>query len=263
MRFTFDLISDLHVDTWPEPFNWNGLATSQYCIVAGDIARDRRVVIDTLKHLSRCYQGVFYIDGNDEHRDHYYHLDKSYNGLHDKIETIPNVVYLQDNVVIIDGVAILGTNGWWTYDLDFKIDSNEVMSWFEGESGVNRDMSEVIRKVSIADSMYIANSVKRLQTHIDVQKIVIVTHTVPCGELIDHDIHLANTLRFNTMGSSMMLDCLHHDLEKKIDTWCFGHYHGAIDQVRNGVRFVNNCRGKNNTNWSKYVFHPRRIEIEY
>lgn len=263
MRFTFDLISDLHVDTWPEPFNWNGLATSPYCIVAGDVARDRRLLIDTLKHLGRCYQGVFYIDGNDEHRDSYYRLDKSYESLNAKINQIPNVVYLQDNVVIIDGVAILGTNGWWDYDLDPRISSADVMNWFEDECGVDRDISEVIRKIAIADSMYIANSVKRLQTHIDVQKIIMVTHTVPCAELINHDIHLIDTLRFNTMGNSMMLDCLHTDLEKKIDTWCFGHYHGAVDQTRNGIRFVNNCRGKNNTNWSKHVYHPRRIEIEY
>lgn len=263
MRFTFDLISDLHVDTWPTPFNWHGIATSPYCIVAGDVARDRRLLINTLRHLGQCYQGVFYIDGNDEHRDYYYHLDRSYDELNAKINQIPNVVYLQDNVVIVDGVAILGTNGWWDYDLDTNISSTEVMNWFENECGVDRDISSVIRKISIADSMYISNSIKRLQTHLDVQKIIMVTHTVPCASLITHDIHLENTLRFNTMGNSTMLDCLHYDLEKKIDTWCFGHYHGAIDQTRNGVRFVNNCRGKNNTNWSKYVYHPRRIEIDY
>jgi predicted phosphohydrolase len=263
MRFTFDLISDLHVDTWPETFNWVGLATSPYCVVAGDVARDRRLLIDTLRHLGRCYQGVFYIDGNDEHRDHYYNIANSYESLNSKINSIPNVVYLQDNVVILDGIAIMGTNGWWDYELDPTIDSDEVMTWFEQENSIDRDISLVTKKLAVADSMYIAKSIKRLQTHLDVEKIVMVTHTVPCAELISHDIHLSNTIRFNTMGNSTMLDCLHYDLENKIDTWCFGHYHGAVDQIRNGVRFVNNCRGKNNTNWSKYVYHPRRIEIEY
>jgi hypothetical protein len=28
MLFAFDLISDLHVDTWPKPFDWTGQATS-------------------------------------------------------------------------------------------------------------------------------------------------------------------------------------------------------------------------------------------
>jgi len=67
MSFAFDLISDLHVETWGD-FIWTGQATSPYCVVAGDIARDRNVVIDALKHLGQCYQAVFYVDGNDEHR---------------------------------------------------------------------------------------------------------------------------------------------------------------------------------------------------
>ena len=58
MEFAFDLISDLHIETWPG-FDWSNQATSPYCVVAGDIARDRKGLIETLKHLGRCYQGVF------------------------------------------------------------------------------------------------------------------------------------------------------------------------------------------------------------
>jgi hypothetical protein len=36
------------------------------------------------------------------------------------------VVYLQDNVVVINGVAILGTNGWWGFDFDNTIDPEAV-----------------------------------------------------------------------------------------------------------------------------------------
>jgi hypothetical protein len=69
MKFAFDLISDLHVETW-DSFDWTGQATSPYCVVAGDVARDRQLLLaDVLKHLGECYPGgVFYIDGNDEHR---------------------------------------------------------------------------------------------------------------------------------------------------------------------------------------------------
>ena len=64
MTFTFDLISDLHIETWEE-FDWTHQATSPYCIVVGDVCRDRQVLIDTLTHLGEQYAGVFYIDGND------------------------------------------------------------------------------------------------------------------------------------------------------------------------------------------------------
>jgi hypothetical protein len=77
MSFAFDLISDLHTETWPG-FDWSGLATSPYCVVAGDVARDRSVVVDSLRHLGQCYQAVFYVDGNDEHRYYLDDLNSSY-----------------------------------------------------------------------------------------------------------------------------------------------------------------------------------------
>ena len=82
MNFSFDLISDLHIETWGSRFDWTGQPTSQYCVVAGDIARDRALVIDALEHLGTVYQGVFYIDGNDEHKDYGGNLSQSYKELH-------------------------------------------------------------------------------------------------------------------------------------------------------------------------------------
>jgi predicted phosphodiesterase len=90
-----------------------------------------------------------------------------------------------------------------------------------------------------------------------------VTHTVPLPELIYHDIELADRLPFNTMGNRFMQNALEMDTEHKIDTWCFGHYHGKIDQYREGVRYVNNCRGRGNTPYSQYAYHPLRITVEY
>ena len=66
MTFTFDLISDLHVDTWPGEFSWESNVTSPYCVVAGDVSQDLDVTAKTLEHLGKCYQAVFYIDGNHE-----------------------------------------------------------------------------------------------------------------------------------------------------------------------------------------------------
>ena len=53
------------------------------------------------------------------------------------------------------------------------------------------------------------------------------------------------------------------DHEKKIDTWCFGHYHSDIEQQLDGIRYLNNCRGRGGTEWCKPVYYPKRIEIEF
>lgn len=260
MRFAFDLISDLHVDTWGE-FSWEGRPTSTTCVVAGDIGHDHDTACRVLKHLGKCYQAVFYIDGNDEHSQILDNVGSSYNSLARKVARIPNVVYLQDNVVVIDGVAVLGTNGWWNFDFDLNIDPEQTAMWWKDKYNLTDEAVLHYSNMGATDASYMISSVKRLQTHNDVKKIVMVTHTVPDPALISHDIGLEGSYKFNTMGNRYMMQAMAADTENKIHTWCFGHYHGSIDQVRGGVRFVNNCRGRAGTQFCQHVYHPKRIEI--
>lgn len=262
MSLAFDLISDLHVETWDQ-FDWEGQATSPVCVVAGDIAKDRDTVVRTLRHLGKCYQAVFYIDGNDEHADYFEELGASYKDLTRRINKLPNIVYLQDNVVVVDGVAILGTNGWWSYDFDLRIDPDQVEQWVQEKYNISAAATKSMAKLSNTDTNYMIASVQRLQKHSDVKKIVMVTHTVPDPALISHDVDLDGSMRFNTMGNRYMMQAMAADTENKIHTWCFGHYHGSVDQTRSGIRFVNNCRGRGNTRYSQHVYYPRRIVVDF
>lgn len=261
MSLAFDLISDLHLETWDEEFDWSGKATSMFCVVAGDVCRDRDLLKQTLKHLSKCYQAVFYIDGNDEHRWGLDDLSASYRSLFKDLRKIPNLVYLQDNVVVVDGVAIVATNGWFPYDFDLSIDPEQVQQWAMEEYHLGHLAIDQIRDMANTDTEYMIRSIQRLQKHNDVKKIVVVTHTVPDPLLIEHDIELAGKMRFNVMGNRYMMQALAADTERKIHTWCFGHYHGSIDAVKSNVRFVNNCRGRGDTTWKQWIYHPRRIEV--
>jgi predicted phosphodiesterase len=261
MQFNFDLISDLHIETW-DSFDWSGQATSPYCIVAGDVARDRDVLQQTLQHLGTCYQGVFYIDGNDEHRYTLDNLGDSYKFLDRTLDNIKNVIYLQDNVVIINGVAILATNGWWSYDMDPALDYEQSQAWYQDRMQIPPGSVDAITGLAFNDASYMINSVKKLQTHQDVRAIVIVTHTVPAPWIVNHDIDLVNTWRFNCMGNPHLQLLINEDTENKIHTWCFGHYHKSVDRVHNGIRYVNNCRGRGDTEWSQPAYYPRRISVD-
>lgn len=238
------------------------MATSPFCVIAGDVARDREVVIDFLKHISRYYQAVFYIDGNDEHRYHYHNTGDSYKDLAHRISKIEDVVYLQDNVVVLDGVAILGTNGWWTYDFDPHVDDDQTVQWVAENYGITLTQAESIRLMAAQDTRYLVNSIKRLQTHQDVKSIVIVTHTSPRVDLVNHDPMINNSYRINTTGNSLMPLALAEDSMQKIRTWAFGHYHGEVDAVIDGIRYVSNPRGRCGDYWNKIVYYPKRIVIE-
>jgi len=263
MSLAFDLISDLHIETWAGEFDWTYQATSPVCIVAGDVTRDRDILVRTLKHLGKCYQAVFYVDGNDEHYTQLEDLGHSYSDLTRRLRRIPNVVYLQDNVVIVDGVAILGTNGWWGFNFDLGVDPEQSAQWAQERYHISETATKGIARMSNTDATYMISSVARLQTHHDVKKIVMVTHTVPDPALVAHDIELEGTMRFNTMGNRLMMQAMAADTENKLHTWCFGHYHGSVDQVRSGIRFVNNCRGRGNTTYAKPVYYPQRIVVEF
>ena len=261
MQFNFDLISDLHIETW-DNFDWTGQATSPYCIVAGDVSRDRDILRQTLQHLGTCYQGVFYIDGNDEHRYTLDNLGDSYKFLDRTLDNIKNVIYLQDNVVIINGVAILATNGWWSYDMDPSLDYDQSQAWYQDRMQILPGSVDAITGLAFNDASYMINSVKKLQTHQDVRAIVIVTHTVPAPWIVNHDIDLVDTWRFNCMGNPHLQLLINEDTENKIHTWCFGHYHKSVDRVHNGIRYVNNCRGRGDTEWSQPAYYARRISID-
>lgn len=262
MTFAFDLISDLHVESWDNRFEWKEQPTSPVCVVVGDVASQRSQLVKTLAHLGSCYQAVFYIDGNDEHRDYYDNLPASYYNLVSELKTISNLVYLQDNVVVIDGVAILGTNGWWGFDFDPEVDAGLAIERWQEKTGYGYEVTQNVAALADTDANYLCRSVKRLQKHYDVKHIVVATHTVPSLRLIAHDIELEQTPKLNCMGNRNLELALDQDTENKIHTWCFGHYHNPVDQIYRGVRFVNNCRGKGKTDYAKSVFHPKRIVID-
>jgi hypothetical protein len=263
MKLAFDLISDLHVETW-DAFDWTGQPTSPYCVVAGDVAQDRSLVIDVLTHLGECYRGgVFYIDGNDEHRHYFANLGDSYRDLHAQVSQIDNVVYMQDNVIITNGVAFLATNGWWTFDFDPELDQDQSMAWWQQHADADSTAPNSVLNMAHHDAAYLANSVHKLQTHQEVKSIVLITHTVPAPWIITHDIDLVDHWRYNGMGNTFIESVLDQDTERKIKTWCFGHYHKTVDQLREGIRYVNNPRGRGHTDWCQPAYYPRRIEIEF
>jgi predicted phosphohydrolase len=261
MKIAFDLISDLHLESWAQS-NWQGIATSPFCIVAGDVAHDYGLVQDTLQQLSEQYQAVLYIDGNEEHKRNWHSIGENFQDLEQITDAIEDVVFLQDNVVIMNGVAVVGTNGWWDWEFDTQQDSAQSQLWFESENYCNAVTSATVAQLAQNDAQYLVRTIEQLQTHIDARQIIVVTHTVPRVELIQHDIELSSSHNFNLSGSSLMQHVLAVDTGHKVRTWCFGHYHGSVDTVIDGVRYVNNCRGHGDTPHRQIAYYPKRIEID-
>lgn len=230
MNLGFDLISDLYLSP-EESFNWENKSTSLVCIIAGNISNDLRTIKQTLGHLSNFYQGIFYTPGYLEY-ENCSSVESRTEELVELCSSMPNVALLYQHVVIIDGIAIMGCNGW---SLPFA-DKNENLE----------DDKETAR---FDDMVYLQRSIERLQRHLDVKKVVVVSHAVPNKEL-----YFGEAPSF--IKDQIDLDhCLNSDSEKKICTWVFGSYKKIVDTTLHGINYVNNPYYKQQPYW------PKRINV--
>ena len=256
----FDLISDLHVCSDSQPFDWTDRATSPLCVVAGDVCCDPQHLRRALEHLGQQYHSVIYIDGNDEHRSDLTDLEQSYQRLAECVRDIPNVIWLHDNLVIIDDVAVIGTNAWYSFDADPRFSVAQGYDVVQNHLSVPAAACDNIMAHALMDARYLSASVSRLQTYVEVRSIMIVTHTVPHRDLVS-DVGLVESARINTTINSYVSSALASDTERKINTWCFGHYHCAVDTEKNGVRYVSNPRGRFGTPWYREPYAPLCIDV--
>jgi hypothetical protein len=231
MVIGFDVISDLNLSP-NDSFNWENKATSLYCIVAGNVSNDLRTLVGVLSHLSKQYQGVFYIPGSLEYTnsDDIYDTTSS---IINACKKIKNLAVLYQHVVIIDGVAVLGANGWY------------------GNLEPTDDTLEAITEIKRhEDIFYLKNSIEKLQKHLDVKKIIVVTNSVP-----GKDLYFGETPKFveNYLSPDLIIAT---DTERKINNWIFGTYEKIVDTRINGINYINNPK------LDKRPYHAKRIEVE-
>lgn len=225
----FDVISDLYLEP-NQTFSWHNKQTSLYCIVAGNISSDLKTVIQVLIHLSTLYQGVFFVPGRLEYMD-CDNIVKRTDELHAISKGIPNICMLHQNVIVIDGVAILGSNGW--SDIENNLTPNNI----------------IMTAARYEDYIYLNKILAKLQRHLDVKKIILVTNAVPDEKLYfgEKPDNLSEQVPLNTI--------LNADTENKVTTWVFGTYKKNVDVTIDNINYVNNPYNDMGPYW------PKRLTI--
>lgn len=228
--FTVDLISDLNLEDH-HLFDWTGKSTSLFCVVAGNISSDLGVVRRVLQHLGDCYRGVFYIDGSLEHS-----VLKDYEDRVSDISRICReiepVIYLHNHVVILNGYAFAGINGWYG--------NRETTSNLLDEA-----LAEEYRHI---DQIYLNSTIKKLQDYEEVKQIVIISNSIPT-EYLNYG---SSRVEFpEKLGPSL---CLLADSRHLVNNWLFGSSPILVDAVVNDRRYCNNCsEGPGSPYWPKRI----------
>jgi len=259
MSYAFDLISDLFL-TNANQVKFNYKQSSPIAIVAGNVASDKEVLLEVLTNLSECYTHVFFIDGFFEHYGKWDRILETVEEIGEICEMFSNVTYLQDKVIISEGVAIVGTNGWWDYKFDPKVDQDQAVKWHRDKYKLNDSDIESILSIAVQDAVYLYNSVGRLQKHGDVRNIVIVTNATPEYSLVKHNSSLNETYRASVLGNSLLSRVRIADTEQKLTTWCHGAYSSGVAESMGYTTYYNNPM-KRLGQEDNLIYCPRRIVV--
>jgi hypothetical protein len=214
--FFIDLISDLNL-TDADTLDWEGKSTSLFCVVAGNVSDDLSVLRRTLEHLGNNYRGVFYIDGSLEHVN-VYDYDLRITEIKEICDSVENVVYLHNHVIILNGVAFVGVNGWY---------------------GNRKHLSEIEEAEYIDlykqdELAYLSNTIKQLQGHEEVRKIILVSNSMPSKYLA------FNSPNINFPDDRNLALSLLFDYGVMVKSWLFGTNDITVDVEVGSRRFVNN-----------------------
>jgi hypothetical protein len=232
MNIGFDVISDLNLDA-EDDFNWEGKATSLYLIIAGNISNELRIIHQTLVHLSQYYQGIFYISGASE-VDSMHFVKLRHQEIARLCKNVKNVAYLHRHVVIINGIALLGANGWYGNKIELDDDLSKIHL-------AGQNMEEM---------SYLYNSIEKLQVHLDVKKIVVVTHSVP-GQGLFFGEEPSNISEYSPPQQALIADS-----EQKVTHWVYGSYDKTVDTKIDDITYINNSAFNRDPYW------PKRLDIE-
>ena len=225
----FDIISDLNLNP-NDSFNWENKATSLYCIVAGNVSSNLRTVMQVLIHLSSKYQAVFFVPGKLEYEQCDSLLTRT-KELLAITDGIPNVSILHNNVIVVDGVALLGSNGWG--NIQNTLDSKNI----------------TMTAAKYEDFTYLVSCLSKLQKHLDVKKVVVITSAVPKEELYFGEVPA------NVVDQIPLYNILESDTEKKVTHWIFGTYDKPVDTTIDNINYISNSKNQYGP------YHAKRLTI--
>jgi hypothetical protein len=200
-----------------------------------------RTVTQTLVHLSQQYQGVFFTPGTLEYETAKGDINKRTSQLVSIAQKVPNIVILHHNIVIVDGVAVIGSNCWETAH----------------EPGTSISIDDLkYNQYRLDDMGFLHKTIEKLQRHLDVKKMIIVTNGVP-----NENCYFGEAPEY--VSKQTPLDTvLNADSESKVTHWVYGSYNKPVEATlllprKNDIQAVSNpLEGKN-----VKQFNPKRITI--
>ena len=233
-----DIISDLHQDYWDlrlkfnhssprdrshAPFNLVPTPGADILIVAGDISDDIGLSLEYLKIWKRHYKFVLFVDGNHEHKLVMPALYDTHTIGKEMTKTEYKVIfYIPTRPFMINITAFIGISGWWNY--------------YGGAGEKTKDLKVRIIRQASNDYAYIKQMLYHLEINVNIERIVVITHTVPTKSCTQPEY-------IGRQYNGLMQEIIDSGVYKKLTHWIFGHTHVKYNKTENGIKLICNPRG--------------------
>ncbi|MEZ0262492.1 MAG: metallophosphoesterase, partial [Alphaproteobacteria bacterium] len=239
------------------------LKKNDVIIVAGDVADSITETVKELERIAAAYKTVLYIDGNHEYSEELYKKDGDITAFDDNLRVaishLPNVHFLKDGPVTIDGTAIIGRNGHWDYKALEGASVEDAQAAIMDKIRLPLSDATIFSDQAKKDVADLKQLVKDLNADPDIHSIFVVTHTLPGKDLMPARVKGAPPV-FSNLGNSEMADVLTEDTGAKIKNWVFGHWHGYHSASLNGVEY--NCHPRGTPRPGKPEYTVLEVEVK-
>jgi len=241
------ILSDIHLEC--ESFE-PPVSSADIVILAGDVGVGS-CGIDWAKNNFKV--PVLYIPGNHEYHDPSYSMVEIRSVMEQSCER-SNVILMDNNVMIIDGVRFIGTTLWTdlsSFESVLYCDESRIIT----DYGINNNEGGLHFNWSCAQTLFEKNTawLQSVLVRPFGGKTVVVTHHAPSLKSIHPDYE-----------SNEWNSCFVSDLEKLmdgVDLWVHGHTHSNFDYQIGKTRVVCNPRGYPSElgGWENQEFNPSKV----
>lgn len=250
--FTFDIISDIHLDKWfktkithleEDMKQWvEHLLPSNPsdCLVfVGDFGEYNAQNIAFVDEIRKYYEHVLFVLGNNDltipleeyNIECFSNAKERVQAFLREIEAFENVHYLNGTTFTYQHITFGGSDLFFDFDLfkkHYDLTNDEIERVWE-----NKKMGIKHKGLMDNPSMYLEEEKNKLEDIVSSSDIII-THGPP-----DYffDPTPQNIGFFAFVGDRYISSI-------KDKTWCFGHNHNRKDEIKYGCRFINAAVGK-------------------
>jgi Icc-related predicted phosphoesterase len=237
------LLSDLHLE-YADLRQKLAIPDADVCVIAGDLCRASANGVHWLaRHVVHAMPCV-YVAGN-----HEYYKSSIKEGLEDGRSAaagFPDVHFLENNIVVIDGVRFIGATLW----TDYRIEGHPEVAMFNARERMNdyrqiakqrnpwqRFVPETAFRMHQQSRLFIDSALKA-----DPMKSVVVTHHLP------HARSIPSRFQGDLLNAAYASDLSAVIESGRPALWVHGHTHDSCDYMVDDTRVVCNPRGYDDEN---------------